>query len=49
MLEPEEIEQIRPQRSSTIELEDFVELDDIDPVFFEKSYYLSPRRGASKP
>ena len=38
-----------PQRSSTIELEDFVELDDIDPVFFEKSYYLSPRRGASKP
>ncbi|HVD70034.1 MAG TPA: Ku protein [Actinomycetota bacterium] len=49
MLEPEEIEQIRPQRSSTIELEDFVELDDIDPVFFEKSYYLSPRRGAGKP
>jgi DNA end-binding protein Ku len=49
MLEPGEIEQIRPQRSSTIELEDFVELDDIDPVFFEKSYYLSPRRGASKP
>jgi DNA end-binding protein Ku len=49
MLESEEIEQIRPQRSSTIELEDFVELDDIDPVFFEKSYYLSPRRGAGKP
>ena len=49
MLEPEEIEQIRPQRSSTIELEDFVDLDDIDPVFFEKSYYLSPRRGAGKP
>ena len=49
MLESEEIEQIRPQRSSTIELEDFVKLDEIDPVFFEKSYYLSPRRGASKP
>jgi DNA end-binding protein Ku len=49
MLEPEEIEQIRPQRSSTIDLEDFVDLDDIDPVFFEKSYYLRPRHGASKP
>ena len=49
MLEPEEIEQIRPQRSSTIELEDFVELDEIDPVVFEKSYYLSPRRDASTP
>jgi DNA end-binding protein Ku len=49
MLEPEEIERVRPQRSSTIELEDFVELDDIDPVFFEKSYYLSPRRDADKP
>jgi DNA end-binding protein Ku len=49
MLDPQEIDQIRPQRSSTIELEDFVELDDIDPVFFEKSYFLSPRHGATKP
>ena len=44
-----EIEQVRPSRSSTIELEDFVELEAIDPVFFEKSYFLAPRRDASKP
>lgn len=49
MLEQEEIEQVRPSRSSTIELEDFVELEAIDPVFFEKSYFLAPRRDASKP
>ena len=49
MLEQEEIEQVRLSRSSTIELEDFVELEAIDPVFFEKSYFLAPRRDASKP
>ncbi len=49
MLEHGEIEQVRPSRSSTIDLEDFVELDAIDPVYFEKSYYLVPRRDAEKP
>jgi DNA end-binding protein Ku len=45
-VEQEEIERIRPTRSRTIELEDFVRLEDIDPVYFEKSYYLAPRYGA---
>ena len=49
MLEHEEIEQVRPSRSSTIDLEDFVDLDAIDPVYFEKSYYLAPRRDADTP
>jgi DNA end-binding protein Ku len=49
MVEREEIEQVRPSRSSTIDLEDFVELDAIDPVYFEKSYYLAPRREADTP
>ena len=49
MVEREEIEQVRPSRSSTIDLEDFVELDAIDPVYFEKSYYLAPRRDADTP
>ena len=38
----EEIEQVRPQRSRSIDIEDFVELSDIDPVYFEKSYYVVP-------
>jgi DNA end-binding protein Ku len=49
MLEPDDIERVRPSRSSTIELEDFVELDAIDPVYFEKSYYLAPRGDVDTP
>jgi len=49
MLEHEEVEQARVRRSSTIDLEDFVELDAIDPVYFEKSYYLAPRHGSGTP
>jgi DNA end-binding protein Ku len=49
MIEHEEIERARPERSSLIELEDFVELDDIDPVYFEKTYFVAPRPGSEKP
>ena len=42
LLSSEEIERARPERSRTIDIEDFVELRDIDPVHFEKSYYLAP-------
>lgn len=47
----EEIRELAPERSRTIEIEEFVELAEIDPVFFEKSYYVAPARdtGADKP
>jgi DNA end-binding protein Ku len=48
-LEREDIERARPTPSRTIDLEHFVELQDIDPVFFEKAYYLVPAPGAEKP
>ena len=32
----------RPGTSRTIEIEDFVELDQIDPVYFDNPYYLAP-------
>ena len=38
----EELERIRPERSRSIDIEDFVELAQIDPVFFDKSYYAVP-------
>jgi len=47
--EREELERARPERSRTIEIEDLVELERIDPVFFEKSYVLSPQFGAERP
>jgi DNA end-binding protein Ku len=47
----EELRMLRPPRSRTIEIEDFVDLASIDPVYFEKSYVLAPEYGgaADKP
>jgi DNA end-binding protein Ku len=47
----EEFASLAPERSRTIELEEFVELAEIDPVFYEKSYHVAPARrmGAEKP
>jgi DNA end-binding protein Ku len=39
---PEELEAIAPGRTRTIDIEDFVELRDIDPVYFARAYYLGP-------
>ncbi|MGH2685993.1 MAG: Ku protein [Actinomycetota bacterium] len=41
-LDPEEIERARPEPTRIIEIEHFVELADVDPVYFEKSYHLAP-------
>jgi DNA end-binding protein Ku len=43
-----ELEAFDPRSSRTIELEDFVELGDIDPMFFEDSYHLVPELGAER-
>jgi DNA end-binding protein Ku len=48
ILEPEEIDEAKPESSTTIEIGDFVEAADIDPVYFEKSYYLEPGEGGGK-
>ncbi|TMC44998.1 MAG: Ku protein [Chloroflexi bacterium] len=47
----EELVSIAPERSRTIEIEEFVDLAQIDPVFYEKSYHVAPARGmgADKP
>jgi DNA end-binding protein Ku len=47
-LETEEIERVRPTPSRVIDLEHFVRLEEIDPVYFEKAYYVAPGRGAEK-
>src|ERR687892_233039 len=44
----EELSELEPQRTRTIEIQDFVDLDDIDPIYFEQPYYLGPDRGAAK-
>jgi DNA end-binding protein Ku len=47
----EELSSFRPEATRTIELEDFVDLEAIDPIYFDHSYYLAPdgeSRGAKR-
>jgi DNA end-binding protein Ku len=39
----EELEAVEPGRSRTIEITDFVELAEIDPIYFQRTYYLGPQ------
>ncbi len=49
IIEPGELESLDPVRTRTIEIEDFVELDQIDPIFYDHPYYLAPGPGGAKP
>ena len=42
MLDPEELEAIAPGRSRSLEIHTFVDLDEVDPIYYQKSYYLAP-------
>src|SRR5438445_12896232 len=48
VIEPEELEALDPKSTKTIDIEDFVDLDTIDPVYFERPYYLVPEKGGVK-
>jgi DNA end-binding protein Ku len=43
ILTQEELEAVEPGRSRTIDITDFVNLDEINPILFQKTYYLAPR------
>jgi DNA end-binding protein Ku len=45
----EELEACAPEKSKAIEITDFVELGEIDPLYFDRPYYVLPQAGASKP
>jgi len=42
LLDPEEIEKVKLESRKTLELAHFVELTDIDPIYFDKPYYVAP-------
>jgi DNA end-binding protein Ku len=48
VLSRDELSELEPQRSRAIEIQDFVDLDDIDPIYFEQPYYLGPDKGAAR-
>src|ERR671936_1107457 len=45
----EELEDLDPKKTRAIEIQDFVDLDEIDPIYFDHPYYLGPDKGAEKP
>ena len=49
IVEPDELDTLRPKGSHEIEIEEFVDLDDIDPLYFEQPYYLVPDKRGEKP
>ena len=45
----EELSAFEPKGTKSIDIEDFVELSQIDPIYYETTYYLLPDKGAQKP
>ncbi len=49
VIEPEDLEKIAPPTASAMEIIQFVRMSEIDPVFFETSYYVAPEEAVSRP
>src|SRR5271167_4326988 len=49
VIEPGELETLEPTKTKTIEIEEFVDLSQIDPVYYDHPYYLAPATGGVKP
>ena len=49
VIEPDELEGLEPRRTKTIDILDFVDLEEIDPIFYDHPYYLAPGAGGAKP
>jgi DNA end-binding protein Ku len=47
-LTPEELDSLSPEKTRTIDIEDFVDLDEIDPIYYDHPYYLAPDTGSAK-
>jgi DNA end-binding protein Ku len=48
VITPDEMETLDPEKSRTIDIEDFVDLEEIDPIYYDHPYYLVPDKGAAK-
>jgi DNA end-binding protein Ku len=48
-IEPAELDALEPTKTKTIEIEEFVELSQIDPIYYDHPYYLAPGTGGAKP
>ena len=49
LMEDKDFEDLPLSTSHAIEIQEFVDLPEVDPIYFQKSYYLEPQEGAAKP
>src|SRR6266513_5510095 len=49
VVEPEEIKKIEPKTAKAMEILEFIKNQEIDPIYFESSYYLMPEEAGKKP
>jgi DNA end-binding protein Ku len=45
----EELEELKPQSTKAVEVTDFVDLEAVDPIYYDKAYYLAPDKRGGKP
>jgi DNA end-binding protein Ku len=48
LIEPEELDALDPKATKTIDIEEFVDQVEIDPIYYDHSYYLAPATGGAK-
>jgi DNA end-binding protein Ku len=48
-IEDEDLDRLDIELTHSIDIVDFVDLEEIDPIYFRKAYYLTPQDGAEKP
>ncbi len=48
MITDEELESVSPDRSRTIEISEFIDLGEVDPIYFDHPYFLTPLKGGEK-
>lgn len=47
-VEDEDIRKVQPESSSNLDIAQFIELPEVDPIYYERSYYLGPDKGSEK-
>jgi DNA end-binding protein Ku len=48
LIDPEELDALDPKTTRTVDIEEFVDLVDIDPIYYDHNYYLAPTAGGAK-
>jgi DNA end-binding protein Ku len=48
LVSPEELDALDPKATRTVDIEEFVDLAEIDPIYYDHSYYLAPAAGGAK-